>query len=63
MIIRTPSGIKSAMISGSLVVLGAAAANGQEVNGYTNLQILDPDITRDELGRAMQQNIRGLGLP
>jgi hypothetical protein len=51
------------MISGSLVVLGAAAANGQEVNGYTNLQILDPDITRDELGRAMQQNIRGLGLP
>jgi len=51
------------MISASLAFLGAAAANGQEDNGYTNLQVLDPDITRDALGRAMQQNIRGLGLP
>lgn len=46
-----------------LALLSAAAANGQEDNGYTNLQVLDPDIARDDLGRVMVQNLRGLGLP
>lgn len=51
------------MISASLAFLCAAAANGQEDNGYTNLQVLDPDITRNELGGVMVQNLLGLGLP
>jgi hypothetical protein len=35
-----------------LALLGAAATNGQEDSGFSNLQVLDPDITRGDLGRA-----------
>jgi photosynthetic reaction center cytochrome c subunit len=32
-------------------------------NGYINLQVLPQDISREELGQIMVQNLQGLGLP
>lgn len=49
----------AATIFGSNVV----AVLAQESGGYTNLQILDADISRQELGSFMLQNSLGLGLP
>ena len=63
MSIRTSSGITAVIFLVSLACLRISTAQGQEDNSYTNLQVLDPDITREDLGMAMQQNIRGLGLP
>lgn len=34
-----------------------------EETHYKNLQVLPPDISRDELGDVMLDNLRGLGLP
>jgi len=53
----------AATVAASLVCLGATVAVAQGDNGYTNLQVLDPDIPREQLGMAMLQNTLGLGLP
>ncbi len=47
----------------ALGVLSFQVGNAQEPNKYSNLQVLDADTTRDELGDAMLQNLFGLGLP
>ncbi len=60
---HNPSGITAVIFLASLTCVNISDAYGQEGNGYTNLQVLDPDITREELGMAMLQNTLGLGLP
>lgn len=42
---------------------GSLVAQGPRGNGYSNLQILPEDISRDELGDIMVRNMRALGLP
>lgn len=47
----------------SLIAAGPTMTSAQEPAEYENLQVLDPDTTRDELGNVMLQNLNGLGLP
>ena len=47
----------------SLAVLGFSTASGQETTDYKNLKVLDKNISREDLGKAMLQNLYGLGLP
>jgi len=60
---RAPARLSAMIVSASFACLAAPLAAAQHDNGYTNLQVLDPDITRNELGMAMLQNTLGLGLP
>jgi hypothetical protein len=46
-----------------VVALLASGPAGQDAPEYTNLQVLPADISREELGRVMIENLRGLGLP
>jgi len=46
-----------------LAVLVFSTSSGQETTEYKNLKVLDKDISREDLGFAMLQNLQGLGLP
>lgn len=46
-----------------LALLLPMASDAAEQHEYTNLQVLPKDVSRDELGRVMVENLRGLGLP
>lgn len=47
----------------SLAIFWFGTASGQEPTAYKNLKVLDKDISREDLGKAMLQNLYGLGLP
>ncbi len=54
------------LIAGLLAVVSpefAYSVQQQEQPEYSNLRVLPEGISRRDLGRVMQQNLRGLGLP
>ena len=46
-----------------LLLAGSAVAQDKAPPGHKNLQVLPPDISRQELGTVMLANLKGLGLP
>ncbi len=42
---------------------GPVTSQAQDAPLYDNLHVLPQDISRDELGAVMLQNLQGLGLP
>lgn len=56
-----PASLLTAALLLLLPAAGSAAAG--EEKRYRNLQVLPPDISRDELGDLMLANLSGLGLP
>jgi len=55
--------IVAALIALSAAFLATTSALAQESVEHTNLKVLDPNSSREEIGTAMLENLRGLGLP